>query len=144
MFKEFREFAMKGNVVDMAVGVIVGAAFGKIVTSFVNDIITPPIGLLLGKLDFSNMFMTLSGASAPTLEAARKAGAVTLNVGLFLNTVIDFVIVVSILFLLVRQVNRMRREPEPPPSTKECPRCVSMISIRATRCPHCTTEFASA
>jgi large conductance mechanosensitive channel len=144
MFKDFREFAMKGNVIDMAVGVIVGSAFGKIVTSLVNDVITPPIGLLLGKLDFSNMFFTFSGPSARTLEEARKAGAVTLNIGLFLNTVIDFLILVSILFLFIRQINRIRREPEPPPSTRECPHCVSSISIRATRCPHCTTELATA
>jgi large conductance mechanosensitive channel len=143
MFKEFREFAMKGNVIDMAVGVIIGSAFGKIVTSLVNDVITPPIGLLLGKLDFSNMFFTLSGPSARTLEEARKAGAVTLNIGLFLNTVIDFLILVSILFLFIRQINRIRREPEPP-STRECPQCVSLISIRATRCPHCASQLATA
>jgi large conductance mechanosensitive channel len=144
MLKEFREFAMKGNVIDMAIGVIIGTAFGKIVTSLVNDIITPPIGLLIGKLDFSNMFVVLSGPHARTLDEARKAGAVTLNVGLFMNTVLDFVILAFILFLFVRQVNRLRREPEAPPSSRECPSCVSVISIRAKRCPHCTTDLSAA
>lgn len=147
MFKEFREFAMKGNVVDMAVGIIIGAAFGKIVTSFVNDVLMPPIGLLLGKVNFSNLFIDLSGSGFATLEEAKKAGAATINYGLFLNTILDFVIVAFAVFLLVRQINRMRREPEPAPAaptTKECPFCLSAIPIKAVRCPHCTSELKGA
>ncbi len=139
MFKEFREFAVKGNVIDMAVGIIIGAAFGKIVSSLVNDIIMPPIGLLLGKVDFSNLFVNISGKSYETLSSAKAAGAATLNYGLFVNTVIDFIIVALAIFLIVRQVNRLKREPEP--STKACPYCVSRIPIKATRCPHCTSEL---
>ena len=147
MLKEFREFAMRGNVMDMAVGIIIGAAFGKIVTSFVNDVLMPPIGLLLGNLDFSNMFITLSGPSAATLDAAKKAGAVTLNYGLFVSAVIDFVIVAFVIFLAIKQINRLRR-PAPAvaaaPTTKECPYCVSVIPLKATRCPQCTAEIRPA
>lgn len=147
MFKEFREFAMKGNVVDMAVGIIIGAAFGKIVTSFVNDVLMPPIGLLLGKVNFSNLFIDLSGSGFATLEEAKKAGAATINYGLFLNTILDFLIVAFAVFLLVRQINRLRRAPEPAPAaptTKECPFCLSAIPIKAVRCPHCTSELKGA
>lgn len=142
MFKEFKEFAMRGSVVDLAVGVIIGAAFGKIVTSFVNDIIMPPIGLVLGKVDFSNLFLNLSGKDYATLAEAKAAGAVTINYGAFLNTVIDFIIVAFVIFLIIRQINRLKRE-EPPaaPDKKDCPYCFTVIPIKATRCPHCTAEI---
>jgi large conductance mechanosensitive channel len=133
---------MRGNVVDMAVGIIIGAAFGKIVTSFVNDILMPPIGLLLGKMDFSNLFIDLSGQHYPTVAAAKAAGAATLNYGIFFNTALDFIIIAFAIFLLIRQVNRMKRPaPAPAPSTKECPFCLSAIPLKATRCPHCTSEM---
>jgi large conductance mechanosensitive channel len=144
MFKEFKEFAMRGSMVDLAVGIIIGAAFGKIVTSFVNDIIMPPIGLLLGKVDFSNLFINLSGKTYSTLAEAKAAGAATMNYGLFLNTVIDFIIVALVIFLLIRQINRMKREQEVPaaaPDSKDCPYCCTVIPIKATRCPHCTAEI---
>jgi large conductance mechanosensitive channel len=142
MLKEFKEFAMRGNVVDLAVGLIIGAAFGKIVTSFVNDILMPPIGLLLGKVDFANLFLTLSGPTAKTLEEAQSAGAVTINYGLFINTIIDFIIVAFAIFLLIRQINRMKSAPAPvAPDTKECPHCFTSIPIKATRCPNCTSEL---
>lgn len=142
MLKEFKEFAMRGNVVDLAVGLIIGAAFGKIVTSFVNDILMPPIGLLLGKVDFANLFLTLSGPTAKTLEEAQAAGAVTINYGLFINTIIDFIIVAFAIFLLIRQINRMKSAPAPAaPNTKECPHCFTSIPIKATRCPNCTSEL---
>ncbi len=145
MWKEFKEFAMRGSVVELAIGVIIGGAFGKIVTSFVNDILTPPIGLLLGKLDFSNRFISLSGKHYATLAEAKKAGALTLNYGLFLNTVIDFLIVSFAIFLMVKQINRLRRQPAAPVAiTKECPFCTSTISAKATRCPHCTAELTAA
>ncbi len=147
MFKEFKEFAMKGNVLDMAVGIIIGAAFGGIVTSFVNDVLMPPIGLLLGKVDFSNLFITLKGAEFTTLAQAKAAGATTLNYGLFVNTVINFLIVAFAVFLLVRQVNRLKREPAPAPAaptTKECPLCFTSIPLKALRCPHCTSELKAA
>jgi len=142
MLKEFKEFALKGNVLDLAVGLIIGAAFGKIVTSFVNDILMPPIGLLLGKVDFANLYISLSGQTFASLKEAQAAGAATINYGLFLNNIIDFVIVAFAIFLLVRQVNRMRRPvpaPAAPPTTKECPHCCTAIPIKATRCPHCTS-----
>jgi large conductance mechanosensitive channel len=143
MLKEFKEFAMRGNVMDMAVGIIIGAAFGKIVSSFVSDVLMPPLGLLLGKVDFTNMFFTLSGQSASTLDAAKKAGAVTLNYGLFINAVIDFVIVAFVIFLLIRQMNRLRKPAPAPaaPATRECPFCVSTIPVKATRCPQCTADL---
>jgi large conductance mechanosensitive channel len=142
MLKEFKEFAMKGNVLDMAVGIIVGAAFGKIISSFVSDILMPPLGLLLGRVNFSNLFVTLSGTSFATLEEAKKAGAVTLNYGLFLNTVIDFVLVAFAIFVLVKQVNRMRAPaPAAPVVTKDCPFCTSAIPLKATRCPQCTADL---
>ncbi len=148
MLKEFREFATRGNVVDMAVGIIIGAAFGRIVTSFVNDVLMPPIGLLLGRIDFSNLFIDLSGRGLATLDAAKKAvpPAPTLNYGLFLQALFDFVIVAFAIFLLVKQVNRFRRAAEapPPPATRECPFCTSAIAVRATRCPHCTAQVTAA
>ncbi len=142
MLKEFKEFAMKGNVIDMAVGIIIGAAFGKIVTSFVNDILMPPIGRLVGKMDFSNMFINLSGQDYATLAEAKKAGAATINYGLFLNAMIDFLIIAFAIFLLVRQINRLKREqPAPEPTTKECAYCFSTIPLKAVRCPHCTSDL---
>jgi large conductance mechanosensitive channel len=144
MLKEFREFAMRGNVLDLAIGVIIGAAFGKIVASLVEDMLMPPLGLVLGNVDFSNLFINLSGTTYTSLADAKKAGAATLNYGLFLNTVINFLIVAFAIFLLVKQVNRLQRRPEPapagPPTTKECPYCLSTIPIKATRCPQCTSQ----
>jgi large conductance mechanosensitive channel len=150
VFKEFKEFAVKGNVVDMAVGIIIGGAFGTIVKSLVADIIMPPIGLLLGGVDFADLFLTLKeGATAgpyASLVAATEAGAVTINVGVFLNGVISFVIVAFAVFLLVKAINRLRREEEaapPEPTTKECPHCLSTIPLKASRCAHCTAELAA-
>ncbi|HEX2522633.1 MAG TPA: large conductance mechanosensitive channel protein MscL, partial [Terriglobia bacterium] len=145
MFKEFREFAMKGNVLDLAVGIIIGAAFGKIITSFVNDVLMPPVGLLLGKVDFSNLFIDLSGQNHATLKAAKEAGAATLNYGLFLNSIIDFLIVAFAVFLLIRQVNKLKRqEPAPAQDKKDCPFCLSAIPSKASRCPQCTSQLAGA
>ena len=145
MFKEFKEFAMRGNVLDMAVGIIVGAAFGKIITSFVGDILMPPLGLLLGKVDFANLFISLSG-QYPSLAAAKAAGAPTINYGLFLNTVLDFLIVAFAIFLLIRQVNRFMPKPAPaaPAATKDCPYCLSAVPLKATRCLHCTSDLKAA
>ena len=140
--KEFREFAMKGNVIDMAVGIIIGAAFGKIVSSLVNDIIMPPLGLLIGKMDFSNLFVTLSGDKLASLAQAKAAGATTLNYGIFLNNIVDFLIVSLAIFILISQINRLRRKEETkPPAVKDCPRCFSSIPVKATRCPNCTSEI---
>jgi large conductance mechanosensitive channel len=145
MFKEFKAFAMRGNVLDMAVGIIIGAAFGRIITSFVNDIIMPPLGLLIGKVDFSSLFVNISGTEYPTLAAAKAAGAATINYGIFLNTVLDFLIVAFVIFLLVRQVNRWSKPaPAPAPTTKECPYCLTQIALKATRCPACTSEVRAA
>ncbi len=144
MFKEFKEFAMRGNVMDMAVGIIIGAAFGKIITSFVNDVIMPPIGLLLGKVDFSGLFINISGTFYPTLAQAKAAGAATINYGLFINTILDFVIVAFAIFMVIRWMNRMKKKPAPvsaEPTTKECPFCFSAIPIKATRCPNCTSAL---
>jgi large conductance mechanosensitive channel len=142
MLKEFKEFAMKGNVLDLAVGFIIGAAFGKIVTSLVSDIIMPPIGLILGKVDFSSLFLNLSGKSYSSLAEAKAAGAATLNYGIFLNNIVDFLIVAFVVFLLVRMVNRWNKPaPAAAPSTKECPYCASAIPLKATRCPNCTSEM---
>jgi large conductance mechanosensitive channel len=144
MLKEFKEFAMRGNVLDMAVGIVLGMAFGGIVTSFVNDILMPPIGLLLGKVDFSNLFITLTGQHFDSVAQAKSAGAATLNYGVFLNTVINFLIVAFAIFLLVRQVNRLRPKPAPAPAgpaLKECRFCFSSIPLPATRCPHCTSDL---
>jgi large conductance mechanosensitive channel len=145
MLREFKEFAMRGSVVDMAVGVIIGAAFGKIITSFTNDVLMPPIGLLLGKVDFSSLYLNLSGTPYPSLSEAKKAGAATINYGIFINSVLDFVIVAFVLFLLIRQINRLLAPtPTPPgePTQKECPYCLSTIPIKATRCAHCTSALA--
>lgn len=139
MFKEFKEFAMRGNVLDLAVGIIIGAAFGKIVTSFVNDLLMPVVGLLLGKVDFSNLFINLSSTKYPTIAAAKAAGAATLNYGLFINTIVDFLIMAFAIFLLISQINRLKNTPEEVPTTKECPFCLSQIAIKATRCPACTS-----
>jgi large conductance mechanosensitive channel len=144
MFKEFKEFVMRGNVLDLAIGVIIGAAFGKIVTSFTNEILMPPIGMLLGKMDFSNLFLALNGQSYPNLKAAKDAGAPTINYGNFINTLIDFLIVAFVIFLLVRAINRMQRHPEKAVETRECPFCLSVIPIKATRCPQCTSEVGGA
>jgi len=145
MLKEFKEFAMRGNVLDMAVGIILGAAFGKIVTSFVGDLLMPPIGRVLGKVDFSNLFLNISGKSYDTLAAAKAAGAATINYGLFLNAVIDFLIVAFAIFLLVRQVNRWKTPaPAPAPATKDCSYCYTAIPLKATRCPNCTSELRAA
>ena len=148
MFKEFKEFAVKGNVVDMAVGIIIGAAFGAIVKSLVSDMIMPPIGLILGNVDFSNLFLVLKegAAAAPyaSLAEAQKAGAVTINYGLFVNAVISFIIVAFAVFMLIRSINRLKRQEEAAPAeatTKECPYCYSAIPIKATRCPNCTSEL---
>ena len=146
MLKEFKEFAMRGNVIDLAVGVIIGAAFGKIVGSLVDDIIMPPIGLMLHGVDFSSLFITLDHRHFDSLADAKKAGAATLNYGLFLNTVINFLIVAFCVFILVQQVNRWSKKAQPEaavaPSTKECPQCTMTIPVRAKKCPHCTTQIA--
>jgi large conductance mechanosensitive channel len=151
MLKEFKDFAMKGNVLDMAVGIIIGAAFGTIIGSLVADVIMPPIGLLLGNVDFANLFWVLKEGKVAgpyaSLAAAKAAGAVSINIGVFINTVINFIIVAFAIFLLVRNVNRMKRKEEAPPSvptTKECPRCFTTIPIKASRCPHCTSELKTA
>ena len=143
MLKEFRAFIARGNVVDLAIGVIVGGAFGKIVTSLVNDIIMPPIGLILGNVNFSDLFISLTGKSFASLADAQAAGVPTLNYGLFLNTVIDFLIVAFAIFLLVKQINRLQKPAPAPaaPTTKDCPYCLSAIPLKATRCPHCTSEL---
>jgi large conductance mechanosensitive channel len=142
MFKEFKEFAVKGNVMDMAVGIIIGAAFGKIVASFVDDVVLPPLGLLLHHVDFSNLFITLGGGDYPTIAAAKAAGAPTLNYGLFLNTVLNFLIVAFAVFLMVKQINRWKKEPAPAAvTTKECPYCASSIPLKATKCPQCTSQL---
>ncbi|OGP93479.1 MAG: mechanosensitive ion channel protein MscL [Deltaproteobacteria bacterium RBG_16_48_10] len=151
MLKEFKEFAMKGNVLDMAVGIIIGAAFGTIISSLVADVIMPPIGLLLGNMDFSNLFLVLREGKVAgpyaSLAAAKAAGAVSINFGLFINTVINFLIVAFAIFLLIRNVNKLKRQeaaPPPAPTTKECPFCLSAIPIKASRCAHCTSELKAA
>lgn len=146
MFKEFREFALKGNMVDLAVGIVVGGAFGQVVNSLVNDVIMPPIGLLLGKVDFTNLYINLTGGAYPSLAAAKEAGAATLNYGLFINTIINFLIVALAIFFVVKAINTARKAAEKPapaaePTTKECPYCFSTIPIKATRCPNCTSEL---
>jgi len=143
VFKEFKAFAMRGNVLDMAVGIIIGAAFGKIVASLVEDVLMPPISKLLGPVNFSDLFINLSGKSYESLAAAKAAGAATLNYGLFLNTVINFLIVAFAVFLLVQQVNRWTKKPEvaAAPATKDCPQCAMPIPIAAKRCGHCTTQL---
>jgi large conductance mechanosensitive channel len=147
MFKEFKAFAMRGNVIDMAVGIIIGAAFGSIVQSLVKDVIMPPIGMLLGNVDFSNLFVTLKAGTTPgpytSLAQAQAAGAVSINYGTFINTIISFLIVAFAVFLLIRQINRFKKEePAAPPATKECSFCFSAIPIKAVRCPNCTSTLA--
>jgi large conductance mechanosensitive channel len=145
MLKEFKEFAMRGNVLDMAIGIIIGAAFGKIISSLVGDVLMPPIGRLMGNLDFSNLFIALNGQAYDSLKAAKDAGAPTINYGLFLNTVVDFFIVAFAIFILVRQINRLKKEAPPAaPSTKECPYCFTQIALKATRCAACTSEVKAA
>jgi large conductance mechanosensitive channel len=146
LMKEFREFAARGNVVDLAVGVIIGAAFGKIVTSLVNDIVMPPIGMLIGHIDFKSLFVALNRQPYASLADAQKAGAPTINYGVFLNTVLEFVIVAFVIFLMVRQINRLKTPAPAPPTddARDCPFCVSRISSKATRCPHCTSELGAA
>ena len=145
MLKEFKEFAMRGNMLDMAVGIIVGAAFGQIVNSFVQDVMMPPIGRLVGQVDFSNLFVTLTGQHYDTVAAAKAAGAATLNYGLFLNTIINFLIVAFAVFLLVRQVNRLMPKPAPAAlTTRDCPYCLSAVPMKATKCAHCTSDLRSA
>jgi len=147
MFKEFKEFAMRGSVIDMAVGIVIGAAFGTIVNSFVSDIIMPPIGLILGKVDFSSLFIVLKDGKVAgpydSFAAAKAAGAVTVNYGVFINTIISFLIIAFAVFLVIRNINRLQRQQEAPavPTTKECPHCLSIIPIKATRCAHCTSEL---
>ncbi len=146
MWEDFKKFIMRGNVLDLAVGVIIGGAFGAIVTSLVNDVIMPPIGLLLGKVDFSQLFINLSGQEYASLAAAQEAGAATINYGAFLNTIINFLIVALVIFLVVRWFNKMQtmgKKPEAPaaPTTKECPYCLTQIAIKATRCPNCTSQL---
>jgi len=149
MLKEFKEFAVKGNVVDMAVGIIIGGAFGTIVKSLVSDVIMPPIGLMLGNVDFSQLFLVLKAGGAPgpyaTLADAQAAGAVTINYGLFFNAIVSFVIVAFAVFMLIRSINKLKREEEAPPAEptqKDCPHCFTSIPIKATRCPHCTSEVS--
>lgn len=144
ILQEFKDFATRGNVIDMAIGIIIGAAFGKIITSFVNDILMPPIGLLLGKVDFSTLFINMSGKPYTSLAEAKAAGAATLNYGMFINTLIDFIIIAFVVFLLIKQINRLSQKPKPAasaPSTKECPFCLSAINIKAKRCPNCTSTI---
>ncbi len=144
MFNEFKEFVMRGNVVDLAIAVVIGGAFGKIITSFVEDVLMPPIGLALGKVDFSNLFLNLSGKDFPSVAAAKAAGAATLNYGLFFNHVINFLIVAFAIFLLIKQINRMNKPAPAPaaaPPTKDCPHCLSAVPLKATKCAHCTSEL---
>ena len=142
MLEEFKKFAMRGNVVDMAVGIVIGAAFGKIVTSFVNDVLMPPLGKLMGGVDFSNLFINLGSESFPSLAAAQAAGAATLNYGVFINTVLDFLIVAFAIFMVIKAMNKLKTE-EPPkaPDTKSCPQCLSEIPIAAKRCKFCTSQI---
>ena len=142
MLKEFKTFIMRGNVLDLAVGIIIGGAFGKIISSFVNDILMPPLGMIMGKINFADLFINLSGKPYPTVAAAKAAGAPTINYGLFINTVIDFLIVAFAIYLMIVQVNRLNKKPEAaPPATKECPFCISAVPIKATRCPNCTSNL---
>ncbi|WP_313758053.1 large conductance mechanosensitive channel protein MscL [Tissierella sp.] len=144
MFKEFKEFAVKGNVIDLAVGVIIGGAFGKIVTSLVNDMVMPVIGLLIGKVDFTNLFISLDGNHYPSLEAAQKATVPTLNYGIFINTIIEFLIISFSIFIVIRQLNRFKKKEEvveAAPATKTCPYCYTEIHLDATKCPNCTSTI---
>jgi large conductance mechanosensitive channel len=145
MLKEFKAFALKGNVIDMAVGIVIGGAFGKIVSSFVKDVVMPPIGMLTGGVDFAGIFTDLSGKGYATLAEAQEAGAATINWGVFINTVIDFVIIAFAIFMVVRQMNKLKKQPPPPdPTAKDCPECLMSIPIKAKRCGHCTAQVPSA
>jgi large conductance mechanosensitive channel len=144
MWKEFRDFAAKGNVVDLAVGVIIGAAFGKVVTSLVNDVVMPPIGLILGRVDFKSLYISLTGQTYPSLAEAQKAGAPTINYGLFINTILEFLIVAFVVFLIVKQVNRMRPPAPTAETSKPCPYCASSIPLAAKKCPLCTSDLGRA
>ncbi len=139
--KEFKEFAMRGNVLDMAIGIIIGASFGKIVTSLVNDVLMPPLGMVMGKVNFSSLFVALDGNQYPSLEKAKEAGAPTVNYGVFLQTILDFVLVAFAIFVIIKQVNRFKK-PAGSPATMECRYCASSIPARAVRCPNCTSELA--
>jgi large conductance mechanosensitive channel len=142
MLREFKEFAMRGNVLDMAIGIVIGVAFGKIIASLVDDIIMPPIGLALGNVDFANLFINLSGKDYPSVAAAKAAGAATINYGIFFNTILNFLIIAFVLFLVIRQVNAMQKPKEAPvATTQECPLCLSVIPIKATRCAHCAADL---
>jgi len=142
MLKEFKEFALKGNVIDLAVGIIIGAAFGKIVQSLVTDIIMPPIGMIVGKVDFASLFINLSGVHYETLAEAKKAGAATLNYGMFISAVVDFTLMAFVIFLIVKQINRLKKEaPVAVAETKDCPFCLSKIPLLASRCPQCTSTL---
>jgi large conductance mechanosensitive channel len=142
MYQEFKEFIMRGNVVDLAVAVVIGAAFGRIVTSFVEDVLMPPIGLALGGVDFSNLFINLSGNAYPSIAAAKAAGAATLNYGIFINNIINFLIIAFAIFLVIKAINRMRGPaPAAAPTTKDCPYCLSAVPLKATKCAHCTAEL---
>jgi large conductance mechanosensitive channel len=146
MWKEFRDFAIKGNILDLAIGVIIGGAFGKVTSSLVNDILMPPIGMLLGRVDFSNIYIPLNGQRYANLAAARAAGAPTLNIGLFVNTLLDFLIMAFAVFIIVREINAVRKrldKKEKAPTTRECPYCVSKVPVKATRCPQCTSMIAA-
>jgi large conductance mechanosensitive channel len=148
MLKEFKEFAIKGNLLDMAIGIILGTAFGKIISSLVADVLMPPIGLLLGKVDFSSLFLVLGDRTFKSLAEAKAAGAPTINYGIFFNTVLDFLIVALVIFLLIKQVNRLKREeapaPRPASATTDCPYCLSAVALKATRCPYCTSDLKAA
>lgn len=143
MLKQFKEFIMKGNVIDLAIAVLIGGAFGQIVASFTNDILMPPFGLLLGKVDFSELYINLSGQAYPSLAAAKEAGAATINYGVFLNTVINFLIVAIVIFFVTRVLDKVTKKPAAPTvvTTKECPHCLSTIPLKATRCPNCTSQL---
>jgi len=142
MMQEFKEFAVKGNVVDLAVGVIIGGAFGKIVTSFVSDIVMPPLGLVMGKVNFTDLFINLSDKPYDSLKAAKDAGAPVISYGVFINTMIDFIIIAFVIFLVIKQINRLKKEPAPaPPNTKDCPYCLSAVPIKATKCGFCTSDL---
>ena len=145
MWKDFREFAMRGNVIDLAVAVVIGAAFGKIIGSLVDDVLMPPLGLLLGQVDFSDLYLNLTGATYSSLAAAKEAGAATINYGVFINNVIGFLIIAVAVFVLVRVVNRLKQAPSPlPPETRPCPFCLTAIPRKATRCPACTSQVQAA
>lgn len=142
MMQEFKEFAVKGNVVDLAVGVIIGGAFGKIVTSFVSDIVMPPLGMVMGKVNFTDLFINLSDKPFDSLKAAKDAGAPVISYGVFINTMIDFIIIAFVIFLVIKQINRLKKEPAPaPPNTKDCPYCLSAVPVKATKCGFCTSDL---